>query len=208
LKHLFAVAIKGDRARVLPLGQLDAGQTLHARLDASANSQPTASVVEELSRQMAAALEAEGLYASEAEAMVATWRDAWFENQGVRILYILPRAWTDSTLPITMTPKPSELTRVMVGRAEVFTPVMTQQLCKCVDGFRQSDPAIKQAALDDFKAMKLGRFTPVAMRLAAARAKDPKVYEYGAELIQAAAKSRSTSTAAAEPARRSPAKGG
>jgi len=205
LKHLFAISIKGDHASVVPLGNLRPRQILDTRLDTS--SQPAATVMPELRRQMAAALEAEGLYASEAEAMVNTWRDAWFEDQGVRILYILPRTWTDSTLPITMAPMPRELTRVMVGRAEIITPATMELLCKCIDGFRQSDPAIKQNALNEFKAMRLGRFTTVAISLAAAQKKNPKLYDYGAELIKAA-QSVATSAEAAQPARRLAATGG
>jgi len=47
---------------------------------------------------MAAALVSEGLYQREAQAMVNTWRDSWFEEDGLRVLYTLPREWTDRTL--------------------------------------------------------------------------------------------------------------
>jgi hypothetical protein len=33
-----------------------------------------------------------GLYRKEAEPMVETWRDSWFE-EGIRLFYIVPREW-------------------------------------------------------------------------------------------------------------------
>lgn len=194
LKHLFAIAIRGDRASVVPLGDLESGQARHTRLDNPADNRPATAAVKTLRQQMSDALVAEGLYRAEADAMVETWRDAWFEDQGVRILYILPRMWTDATLPITLKPQPRELVRVMVGRAEVITPAMAQQVVRCVEGFQQSDPAVKQAALGEFKAMKLGRFAYPALRIAAVRVKnDSRFWEEGVRLIEAAAKPEAAS---------------
>jgi hypothetical protein len=67
----------------------------------------------------------EGLYTDEAHAMLETWKDSWFE-EGSRILYIVPRAFVDSALPLTITPAPVQLNRVFVGRVELITPA-TQQ---------------------------------------------------------------------------------
>jgi hypothetical protein len=62
-----------------------------------------------------------GLYPKEARAMVETWADSWF-TEGARVLYIVPRATVDSLLPLTITPAPTELQRVFVGRLEVLSP--------------------------------------------------------------------------------------
>jgi hypothetical protein len=66
-------------------------------------------------------LVAQGLFADEAHAMLETWKDSWFE-EGSRILYLVPRAYVDSVLPITINPTPNQLTRVFVGRLELITP--------------------------------------------------------------------------------------
>ena len=66
-------------------------------------------------------LSSQGLFEKEADAMLKTWRDSWFE-EGVRVFYIMPRKNTDAILPITIDPKPSELIRVLVGRMELITP--------------------------------------------------------------------------------------
>jgi len=67
----------------------------------------------------------QGLYPKEAAAMIKTWNDSWFE-EGLRLFYFVPRAAADAILPITLDPKPEELVRVFVGRAEILTPEMEQ----------------------------------------------------------------------------------
>lgn len=64
---------------------------------------------------------AEGLYPKEADAMLQTWKDSWFED-GLRVFYVLPSSDTARLLPLTVSPAPTETVRVMVGRTELFTP--------------------------------------------------------------------------------------
>jgi hypothetical protein len=64
---------------------------------------------------------AQGLYQDEAQAMFETWRDSWFE-EGSRLLYIVPRQFVDSVLPLSIHPSPAQIVRVFVGRMELVTP--------------------------------------------------------------------------------------
>jgi hypothetical protein len=64
---------------------------------------------------------AQGLYQDEAQAMFETWRDSWFE-EGSRLLYIVPRQFVDSVLPLSINPSPAQIVRVFVGRLELVTP--------------------------------------------------------------------------------------
>jgi hypothetical protein len=64
---------------------------------------------------------AQGLYHDEAQAMFETWRDSWFE-EGSRLLYIVPREFVDSVLPLSISPAPVQTVRVFVGRLELVTP--------------------------------------------------------------------------------------
>ena len=64
---------------------------------------------------------AQGLYHDEAQAMFETWRDSWFE-EGSRLLYIVPRQFLDSVLPLSINPAPAQTVRVFVGRLELVTP--------------------------------------------------------------------------------------
>ena len=61
-----------------------------------------------------------GLYPKEARAMIATWRDTWFE-EGSRLFYIAPQRAVDTVLPLDITPRPAEVVRVFVGRIELMT---------------------------------------------------------------------------------------
>jgi|SRR5690242_727985 hypothetical protein len=68
-----------------------------------------------------------GLYPKEAQAMLETWRDSWFE-EGMRVMYILPRSAVDAALPLKLDPPPVEMARVFVGRIEMLSPAMTEEI--------------------------------------------------------------------------------
>ena len=50
-------------------------------------------------------LTTQGLYRDEAHAMLETWGDSWFE-EGSRLIYIVPRSYLDSILPLSISPLP------------------------------------------------------------------------------------------------------
>lgn len=77
--------------------------------------------VDELGRDLERILVSQGLYQNEAQAMVETWRDSWFE-EGSRVLYIVPENFLSSVLPLTINPPPAQMVRVFVGRLELVTP--------------------------------------------------------------------------------------
>jgi len=76
------------------------------------------------------ALIAAGLSRDEAAAMLATWRESYFERPGLRVFWIVPRAFTDAVLPIKIAPAPAKLERVLVGRSEVLTPQFEAELVR------------------------------------------------------------------------------
>lgn len=75
----------------------------------------------DLRRDLADVLVEQGLYAREAQAMINTWRDTWFE-EGTRVLYIVPTPAVDAMLPLSIVPTPTATERVFVGRMDVITP--------------------------------------------------------------------------------------
>ena len=96
---------------------------------------------------------AEGLYPKEARAMIETWRDSWFE-EGARLFYIVPNRAVDSILPLEIKPAPSQIARVFVGRMELITPAIE-------DDVRQA-----LATNDRPRLEKYGRFLePIASRM-------------------------------------------
>jgi hypothetical protein len=110
--------------------------------------------VDALRRELEAMLTAEGLYPREAKAMVETWRDSWFED-GTRLFYLVPKSAVDARLPLSVSPTPSEVARVFVGRLELITPEMKDDV----------ERAIVKNDLDALN--RYGRFlTPIAQQIA------------------------------------------
>lgn len=111
--------------------------------------------VESLHHELEATLISQGLFAKEARAMVRTWQDSWFE-EGLRVFYIVPRKTTDEILPITITPAPANLSRVLVGRAEIITPEMEEAIAAAVKLFDEGSDESRAAAIKMVR--KYGRF--------------------------------------------------
>jgi hypothetical protein len=112
---------------------------------------PPARDVDGLKAELVAMLTAEGLFALEAEAMVATWADSWFE-EGVRIFYLMPRAQVDAVLPLRVDPAPRGLVRVMVGRVELVTPARLDALAARLDDAGPSLGRFAQPLLSELVA--------------------------------------------------------
>lgn len=99
---------RGGRVGYTSLGAIGVGQT----------ARPSATP--QLRYDLETALVGQGLFPKEAQAMVETWRDSWFE-EGSRLIYIVPSRAIDAILPLQVEPAPSQITRVFVGRIELIT---------------------------------------------------------------------------------------
>jgi hypothetical protein len=91
------------------------------RKDAILDPPELTGTIDDLGRDLEGMLVVQGLYQDEAHAMVETWRDSWFE-EGSRLLYIVPAAFVDGVLPLSINPAPAQTVRVFVGRLEIVTP--------------------------------------------------------------------------------------
>ena len=163
MSALFVLSVRGDRAALVPVEPLNAGESRSVECDFGKLSRPLAEVRPCIAAKMRSALVADGLYEKEAAAMVKTWDDSWFAEQGTRVLYTLPQQWTDGILPLAVTPAPKEVRRVFVGRAELITPAKEWALLRQVVRFAEGDEAAKAAATKSVHAMNLGRFTAPAL---------------------------------------------
>lgn len=115
-------------------------------------------------------LVASGLYEKEARAMIKTWRSSWFE-EGLRVFYVLPPKTTDRILPLTLEPRPAELVRVLVGRAEVITPEMEKSVQEQVGQLSDSRTEVRERAMRAIR--QYGRFSePILKRLLAQEANE------------------------------------
>ncbi|HEY0550198.1 MAG TPA: hypothetical protein VGF13_11405 [Verrucomicrobiae bacterium] len=183
LTDLFVLTIRNGQARYQTLDRLEQGSDRDAQLSAK----PLASlngVRANLMREMAAALVKQGLYAKEAQAMVETWKDQWFAEEGTRVLYLLPRVWTDGTLPLEISPAPASVARVMVGRAELITPSMERELGKQVVAYMDGDINAKLQAVNEVRAIGLGRFLEPATRKMLGKTPNPKLSQAAWHLAQ------------------------
>jgi hypothetical protein len=162
LENLFVLGLQDSAGKFIPVERLAPGEKRTVQVDLTDKVSPTTQLSEQLCRTMADALVSEGLYQREAQAMVNTWRDSWFEEDGLRVLYTLPREWTDRTLPLTLDPKPRELVRVMVGRAEVFTPATEKKLSDALTMAQKGDTEARAIVMSECK--RLGRFAEPALR--------------------------------------------
>lgn len=122
-----------------------------------------------------------GLYEKEALAMIKTWRNDWF-NEGTRVFYILPRGTTDQILPLTINPKPAELVRVLVGRAEVITPEMERSVQQQISLLRDPSPQVRATAMQEIR--KYGRFSEPILKRLLEQESDARVRELIKTLIE------------------------
>jgi hypothetical protein len=160
LRSLFILKVEAGKAELRRIPQLDfkplSGEQLGIPFHGS---------VQEVSTQLSAAMElalvAEGLFDQEAAAMVKTWKNSWFAEEGVRVLYLLPRQWTDQTLPLQLDPKPRELVRVMVGRSEVFSPKIESRFRELFS--KALDPKFRGEAIAEMRSLPVGRFLEPAL---------------------------------------------
>lgn len=108
---------RGEQAGYRVLGPLlDQASFAEPELSTSADS---------LSSVLENTLISQGLSPDEAHAMLETWNASWFE-EGSRLIYIVPRGFVDSVLPLRITPAPATTVRVFVGRLELITPSTEQ----------------------------------------------------------------------------------
>ena len=128
--------------------------------------------VEELCRELTKVLLRHGLYPEEAQAMIRTWTDSWFE-EGLRIFYVVPRPLTDEILPLTIEPAPSGLERVLVGRVELITPEMERDVLDYVR--KLGDDSLESREEASALLRRYGRFAEAVLRNALPRVADPEI---------------------------------
>ena len=130
VQHLWLVSIRANGAcafRALPPMALEAKSAIEKQppsFTTPAGFDPSEYSTANLDRLrwgMRAALQEDGLFPDEAEALLNTWEGSYFKSAGLRLFFMVPRAWTDWYLPLSIS-VPCEMKRAMVGRVELVTP--------------------------------------------------------------------------------------
>jgi hypothetical protein len=86
-------------------------------------------------------------------------------------------------LPITIEPRPDELVRVLVGRAEVITPEMEKSVRQQVSRLDGASPAVRQTAMREIR--KYGRFSEPILKEILKTEKNEAIRKGIRELIEA-----------------------
>lgn len=184
VRSLFLVTVHGDELRFRQADGIPAQGTLSLR------QSETPSTVDELAEHVINALQAEGLYDKEARAMVNTWEQSWFGEEGTRLFYVLPQRVTDRLLPLRIEPTPDETIRVLVGRMEIMPPQTERHILELVSASAsaraqhresQLDQPFASPALDELHAM--GRLAEPALARARGVAETREVREEAAALL-------------------------
>ena len=81
----------------------------------------SAANLSQLRAEMRLALQEEGMFPDEADALLNTWELSYFKSAGLRLFFMVPKAWTDWYLPLDIS-VPCDIKRAMVGRLELVTP--------------------------------------------------------------------------------------
>jgi hypothetical protein len=131
VKSLWLVDIRGDGTvayrDIAPVTLTGNKKLLGSVSSSFAGSEYSASNRDGLKAALQSALVSEGLFADEAKALLNTWELSYFKSTGLRVFFMVPRAWTDFYLPLDIS-VPSKVTRVMVGRIELITPAQRYDL--------------------------------------------------------------------------------
>lgn len=174
----FLLRMENGRGVVQSLGPVAARGSLN--VDKVPQITPSSPFLEEYLNQATSQLEralvASGLYLDESRAMVNTWRQSYFLTPGLRILYVVPREWTDRLLPLRISPQPSETVRTLVGRVEVFQASEEHNLLE-----RLTRAARANTSVD---VSDLGRFAEPKLRRVLELTQDAQVRSYAERLIQ------------------------
>ena len=188
LRHLFVYVARGQQGKFVFVAELPPGASRLVDLSPDEGLAPLSETRARIAVELQEGLVREGLFPMEAQAMVKTWDDSWFAESGVRVLYTLPRAWTDRILPLTLDPQPREVVRVMVGRAELITPSMEWELMKQIVRYTDPDGSVRTQAIQATRNLGLGRFLEPAARRLQIKVPTQELGKASAELIRAASK--------------------
>lgn len=162
MRHLFVLRVENGRGVWKYLPSVAPGEKVTQAIPTMAEAKPLAEFTRAVGDELAAKLTESGLYPKEARAMVNTWSRSYFGSDGIRVLFVLPQAWTDAFIPLEINPKPAETVRVMVGRLELLTPEREQQAEKAVAGLATTDTATRDQAFDFLRSQ--GRYVEPILR--------------------------------------------
>jgi hypothetical protein len=173
VRHIFVVRVEGRRGVYTYLPVLRPGERINGVIPVMDGARPLEEFSQRLGDELATRLVASGLFSKEARAMVNTWRSSYFQTEGIRVLFVLPRESTDALIPMTITPAPSALVRVMVGRLELLTPERERAAEQAVRDLTAPDEATRGRAYEFLRGQ--GRYVEPVLRRVLSTTRDEAV---------------------------------
>lgn len=105
------------------------GRSTAALDDLFVDSDYSAAALAGLRQDLHAALVSDGLFTDEAHALLQTWEASYFKAAGQRLFFLVPRAWTDAHLPLTVS-REATIVRSMIARIELVTPAQDHAIAR------------------------------------------------------------------------------
>jgi len=173
LRHVYLLRVEGGRGVYRYVPSLNCGERLDPVVPAMTGAKPVETFASLLADDLAARLVESGLYAKEARAMVNTWRTSYFATDGIRVLFVLPQQWTDTFIPMQVSPPPERLVRVMVGRIELLTPERERAAQTALANLTSSDAHVREDAFATLQ--RQGRYAEPIVRRTMASSPDERV---------------------------------
>ena len=158
IANAYLLDVEQDTGHIYPLGDIDGFDETSFAPGPKEAPKALDVMVREAKEMVAEGLKDTGLTADEARAMVETWSRSYFRTPGIRILYTVPRSWTDEILPLSLTPRPDEMVRTLVGRVEVLTPADERQAVEAVEeAYRTGSSSLNLDAAPRFSEPRVRR---------------------------------------------------
>jgi hypothetical protein len=181
--HVFILRVEHGRGTYTYLPALRPGDRVDRVIPTMSGARALPEFTRGLAADLTRRLVASGLYPKEARAMVNTWQSSYFQSEGVRVLFVFPRASTDALIPMTITPPPKELVRVMVGRLELLTPEREQAAERAVRELASPEAAARNRAYEFLRGQ--GRYVEPILRRVLSTTGDESVRTLCRRLLQA-----------------------
>lgn len=178
LRHLFLVRVHDGKAGWTRLPDLttpvDCGRL-------SLELRDFAESTDELVGALTDALARTGLYLDEAYSMARTWQEGYFQDEGLRVLYVLPAELVERELPLSIrgqrepfkhsgraprnpAEEPESVVRTFVGRTELISPEREAELERVARDWALGTEPERAAAWSEIS--RWGRFaTPYLERV-------------------------------------------
>jgi hypothetical protein len=173
LRHVYLLRVENGQGVYRYVPSLRCGDRIDQVVPALAGAKPVETFASLLADDLAARLVESGLYAKEARAMVNTWRTSYFATDGIRVLFVLPQEWTNTFIPMEITPKPDQLVRVMVGRIELLTPDRERAAQTAIANLASPNSQVREAAFATLQQQ--GRYVEPIVRRTMESSADERV---------------------------------